>query len=390
MIKLLKYFLLKNETDLEESEVRNKYGIICGIAGITINIMLFIIKFIAGIVSNSIAISADAFNNLADAGSSVITIIGFKLSNKKPDPGHPFGHGRIEYLSGLIVSMIIILMGFELLISSFQKIFNPEITEFNSIIVLILSISILLKIYIYFYNNKLGKIFNSTVMIATAKDSLCDTFSTIAVLLSAVFTYFTDVNIDAYVGILVSLFIFYSGIQSAIDTMNPLLGQAPSKEFVDEVKKITLEHKYVLGIHDLIVHDYGPGRLMISLHVEVPAKGDILLMHDEIDNIEKDLQKALKCHAVVHMDPIENDNTNVTELKSKVIAIMLDIDENLTIHDFRIVPGPTHTNVLFDVVIPNEFNMGEKELNDKITDEILKINSNYFVIVDFDRNYIKE
>jgi len=388
MINFLKKLMIKNEEQLEPLELRNKYGVICGIAGIIINIFLFIIKFIAGIISNSIAISADAFNNLGDVGSSVITLLGFKLSSKKADPDHPFGHGRIEYISGLIVSMMIILMGFELFTNSVKKVIHPEITQFNITIAIILIVSIVLKIYIYSFNIKIGKKINSSAMIATAKDSLSDTISTITVLLSGIISYFTTLNIDGYVGVLVSIFIFYSGIQATIETINPLLGQAPEREFVEKLMNIVNKHEYVLGTHDLIVHDYGPGRIMISLHVEVPADGNILEMHDEIDNIEKELKEELKCSAVVHMDPVETQNSQVDELKTITTNILSSIDKKLSMHDFRIVPGSTHTNILFDVVIPYDFQLSKIDLYNMISKELTAIDSNFCVIIDFDVNYI--
>lgn len=387
MIGLLSRLFIKNYADTSDSIVRQAYGMLCGFVGICFNVLLFIGKFAAGTISHSIAITADAFNNLSDAGSSIITLIGFKMAGQKPDPDHPFGHGRIEYISGLLVSVLILFMAFELLQSSVTKILHPEELSFSPLIVVILAISILVKCYMSFYNRKIGKKINSTAMMATATDSLSDTLSTTVVLIATLVSHFTGFAIDGYCGVLVGLFICYAGINAAKDTISPLLGQAPDPEFVQQINDIVMSHDGVIGIHDLIVHNYGPGRVLISLHAEVPADGDILTMHDMIDLIEHELRDSLHCNAVIHMDPISTNDEETNHLKEMVAGYLAEIDTTLTMHDFRIVQGPTHTNVIFDVVAPYKFRMADGELIKLITDKIQAENPNYFTVIEVDKKY---
>lgn len=378
---------IKDKDNVTSASVRQSYGVLCGIAGISFNVLLFAGKFFAGLVSNSISITADAFNNLSDAGSSIITLIGFKMSGQKPDHHHPFGHGRIEYLSGLFVSIIIILMAFELIKSSITKIIHPNPVEFSALIVIILLISICVKCYMAFYNRKIGRKIKSTAMKATALDSLSDSLATTVVLLGTLFTYFTGISIDGYCGVIVGLFILYAGFTSARDTISPLLGQMPNRAFVDNIEQIVLGNPKIHGIHDLIVHDYGPGRLMISLHAEVPASGDILALHDAIDNIEHQLRQELNCDAVIHMDPIQENDEETLYLKKQVESIVFKIDSTLHIHDFRIVKGPTHINIIFDVVVPFDFTIEDNALKDSIDNSLKEINPSYFTIIEIDRGY---
>lgn len=302
MITILEKIFIKEEYD--ENKKRNIYGAMCGILGIFLNVLLFAVKFIAGAISGSISITADAFNNLSDAGSSLISLIGFRLAGKKPDPEHPFGHGRMEYISGLIISFVIIIMAYELIKSSIKKIIRPETTEFSIIIVAILVASILVKLYISYYNYKIGKRISSASMRATAYDSISDMISTTVVLIGLFITHFTKLNIDGYCGVIVSLFIFYVGFSSIKATISPLLGQAPSKEYVDRINSIVMCDERILGVHDIIVHDYGPGRKIISLHAEVPSTCSITEIHDLIDDIEHRLADDLNCEATIHMDPV--------------------------------------------------------------------------------------
>lgn len=388
MVSLLSKIFISDYTDVKSPKVRTAYGMLCGCVGIGLNILLFIGKFIAGTISSSIAITADAFNNLSDAGSSFVTLIGFKLAGQKPDPGHPFGHGRIEYLSGMFVSFAILLMGVELIKTSFDKILHPEATQSNLLVILILVVSILVKLYMSYYNNAIGKKIDSVSMLATAADSRSDTLATFLVLVSTIVSKVSGLQIDGYCGMLVGAFIFYSGICAARDTINPLLGQAPEKEFVDEIEKIVMSYDLVLGIHDLVVHDYGPGRVMISLHAEVPASGDILEMHDVIDQIEHNLNQTLHCESVIHMDPIMDDNEEVTSLKEQVGRIILEIDDSLHFHDFRMVKGPTHTNLIFDIVVPYKFKMSDEELKEQIAGKISDLSSTYFAVINVDHSYV--
>ena len=371
---------------------RSAYGKLCGAVGIFLNILLFIGKFFAGVISNSIAITADAFNNLSDAGSSLVTLIGFKLAEQKPDSDHPFGHGRIEYLSGLVVSAVILMMGFELVKDSIDKILHPSPVEFSVAILVILAASIIGKCYMAYYNFSYGKRFESGTLKATATDSLSDCVSTTVVLLATVIGYFTDVQIDGFCGIAVGILIFVAGINAARETLSPLLGEAPDPEFVEQIEKIVLTYdtEHIVGIHDLIVHDYGPGRRIISLHAEVPAEGDILVMHDVIDNLEMKFRRELGCLTTIHMDPVVTTDERVTELKEKCVDIVKNIGDKLTLHDFRVVFGETHTNLIFDVVVPYEFYLSDEETRKMIQERIWdKIGKNYFVVITIDKPAVK-
>lgn len=387
MVTFLSRLFIKNYEDTGQPAVRQAYGVLCGAVGIFFNLCLFFGKAIAGLLSNSIAITADAFNNLSDAGSSIITLIGFKLSGQEPDPDHPFGHGRVEYLAGLIVSGIILVMAAELIKSSVTKILHPEALSFDPIVVGILGASILVKLYMHFYNKAIAKKIDSAAMMATATDSLSDTVATTAVLISTLVDHFTGLHIDGWCGVLVGLFICYAGINAAKDTINPLLGQPPEKEFVERIEKIVLSHSDVLGIHDLIVHNYGPGRVMISLHAEVSASGDILLLHDTIDNIERQLQKELHCSAVIHMDPIVTDDEETSHLKAMMTAVVQEMSPSLCLHDFRLVKGPTHTNIIFDVLVPYHFKMSDDQIRAFIESRARAIDPAYYTIVNVDKDF---
>ena len=388
MIKLLSKLLIKNNNDYSDPTVRRRYGILCGSVGVALNLLLSLGKFIAGLSVNSIAIIADAANNLSDAGSSVITMAGFKLAGQKPDPAHPFGHGRIEYISGLIVSMAILLMGFELLKTSVEKIFSPEETVFSIAAIVILCASIAVKLYIFFYNKKIAAKINSSAMAATATDSISDCLATAATLLSIILSAATGINLDGYCGVIVALFILFAGFKAAKDTVNPLLGQKPDPEFVKQIEETVLSHEEVVGIHDLVVHDYGPGRIMISLHAEVSDKENILKIHDVIDNIEKELQKKLECHAVIHMDPISTDDENTLKLKKEINEIVKKENPEFSIHDFRVVAGDTHTNIIFDLLIPYGISDDEETIKKKIDEKVKKLNKNYFTVIEIDKNFV--
>lgn len=343
MISLLARLLIKEK---EGAAGRKAYGILCGAVGIAFNILLFLGKFFAGTLSGSIAITADAFNNLSDAGSSFVTLLGFQLAGQKADSSHPFGHGRIEYLSGLGVAMLILLMGVELAKSSLKKILHPQPVDSSLLVIVILCVSIGVKLYMFLYNRRLGKKLNSAAMQATALDSLSDSVATSAVLLATLAGHFTDLMIDGWCGILVAAFILWSGFSAAKETIDPLLGTPPTHEFVEKIRDLVMAHQGILGLHDLIVHDYGPGRVMISLHAEVSASENVLELHDEIDNVEKELRERLGCEAVIHMDPIITDDGITEQTRKRVAALVHCIDDAINIHDFRMVAGPTHTNVI--------------------------------------------
>lgn len=386
MITCLAKFWIR-ESDSEEKK-RRVYGTLGAVVGIFLNICLFTGKYLAGFLSGSIAIMADAFNNLSDAGSSFISLIGFVFSGKKPDLDHPFGHGRIEYLAGLGVSFLILLMGVELAKNSVQKILHPVSVQISTLSIAVLSASILVKLYMAYYNHAIGKKIRSATMAATATDSLSDAVATTVVLLAMLFLAVTRINIDGYCGILVAVFILAAGIGAAKETVSPLLGQAPDPEFVKEIKELVMQHEEVLGIHDMAVHDYGPGRVMVSLHAEVSGDGNIYELHDLIDRIERELKEKLHCETVIHMDPINVGNEKTVEMKEEMVKLVKAIDERLTIHDFRMVTGTTHHNMIFDVVIPADFKLPQEELKDIIQKKVWEKWPDYYVVIDVDTAYV--
>lgn len=387
MITILSSLFIKNRDQVGDGNVRRAYGMLCSIVGIALNVCLFAGKYLAGVISGSIAITADAFNNLSDAGSSFISLVGFKFSGMKADADHPFGHGRIEYVSGFGVSMIIILMGFELLKTSVGKIFHPEPVETSALAVGILIVSICVKAYMFFYNRSVGTKIQSETMKVTAMDSMSDSIATTAVLVSMGIAYVTGVNVDGWCGCLVACFVLYAGYGAAKDTLNPLLGEAPSKEFVDEIKSIVLAHPEILGIHDLVVHDYGPGRSMISLHGEVSGDSNIFEIHDVIDRIEKELKRKLGCEAVIHMDPIVVNNEKINETKKEIVEMIRENFPGVTIHDFRMVQGPTHTNLIFDAVVPFQYGKTNEEVKKGIAKLITEKWSNYYAVIQAEQSY---
>ncbi len=388
MIELLANWFIPHRENLTDGAVRRAYGQLCGFVGIGLNILLFLGKFFAGTISGSIAITADAFNNLSDAGSSVVTLLGFRLAAQKPDPEHPFGHGRMEYLSGLVVSALILLMGVELAKSSFDKILHPAAVECSAITVVILVVSMLVKLYMSFYNRRIGKKINSAAMVATGIDSLSDTVSTAAVLVAMVVGQFTNLLIDGWVGMVVALFILYSACRAAMETVGPLLGQPPEEEFVKRIEEIVMAGENVCGIHDLVVHDYGPGRVMISLHAEVPCDGDILELHDMIDAVEMELREELNCEAVIHMDPIASSDETTNTLRATVAELVKKVHPKASIHDFRMVMGPTHTNLIFDAVVPFGEKLSNHQMEEEIKALVREMPGNYFAVVRVENSYV--
>lgn len=385
MISILSRIFIRGK---EGSAKRKAYGTLCSIVGILLNVFLFAGKYFAGLISGSVAITADAFNNLSDAGSSFITLVGFLFAGKKPDPDHPFGHGRFEYISGFVVSIAILLMGFELLRSSVDKIIHPEPVDTSILTMVILLVSIAVKLYMAFYNRSVGRKIGSAAMEATAIDSLSDSVATTVVLLAMLVMRFAGINIDGVCGLLVAVFILYAGIRAAKETLDPLMGLAPDKEFVEQVEQIVLSHELIKGIHDLVVHDYGPGRRMISLHAEVPGNHDIFEIHDLIDRIERELDEKLVCEAVIHMDPIETDNEEVARMRDLVAGQVRLIDDRMTIHDFRMVTGNTHTNLIFDAVAPYDLKMSTEQVKHKIEELVQDLEGNYYAVVHIDQSYI--
>ncbi|MBO4266355.1 MAG: cation transporter [Lachnospiraceae bacterium] len=388
MIGILARLFIKDHTNTSDTRVRHAYGVVCGAFGVFLNIILFAAKLSAGIISNSVAIIADAFNNLGDAGSSVVTMVGFKMAGQKPDPEHPFGHGRIEYVTGLIVSMLIIVMGFELLKSSVDKIIHPQLPTLTPVVAGILIFSILIKLYMYSYNTATSAKISSAAMKATALDSFTDSISTLVVLASSLIGYYTGWMIDGWCGLAVSLFVLYAGVTSAKDTMDPLLGSKPSEDYVKAIEKFVTSYDDIIGIHDLVIHDYGPGRIMISLHAEVSADRNIMDVHDTIDNIERRLNQTLGCQCVIHMDPVVVNDAATDRMKRLCMLIAKSVDEEFTIHDFRMVKGPSHTNLIFDVVAPYDCKLSETEIKNTICAKVESLPGNHYAVVEVDRPYV--
>lgn len=382
--KIAMAFVPKDGTEVEK---RSIYGMVCGFVGIFFNIILFVGKLLAGIITSSISITADALNNLSDAGSSIVTLAGFKLAAQKPDSKHPYGHGRIEYLTGLAVAAVILIMGFELFRDSIGKVLHPQDTEFSYVVIFILLASILVKCYMAYYNYSIGKEIDSAAVRAAAMDSMSDCIATGAVLVTTVLNHLYGWQLDGYCGILVSFFIMYSGIQAARDSVDPLLGIEPDEEFLQQIEDISLSFdENIVGIHDLMVHDYGPGRKIISLHAEVPADSNMIQIHDVIDNLEKKLSKDLGCMATIHMDPVVVNDPEVKELKHKVADLAKEVLDAITIHDFRVVKGDTHTNIIFDMVVPFSCKCTDREMADMVADKIKeKLGNNYYAVIDVDR-----
>ena len=389
MVTLLAKLFIRDHENVTDCGVRQAYGVLCGIVGICFNLILFTIKALAGLFSHSIAITADAFNNLSDAASSIITLVGFRMAGQKPDSDHPFGHGRIEYISGLLVSILIVLMGFELVKSSVSKIFHPEAPDYSPVIIGILIFSILVKCYMALYNRRIGTRISSVAMKATAIDSLSDMVATTVVLIGTIVSATSGIIIDGYCGVLVGMFILYSGFVAAKDTISPLLGQPPEPEFVKQINDIVLSYDAVTGIHDLIVHNYGPGRTLISLHAEVPADGNILTLHDTIDTIEHELRSKLNCNAVIHMDPVSTNDPKTLSLKAEVNTYLDQIDPKLSMHDFRIVKGPTHTNLIFDIVVPYDYPVSDQEVVDSVTKRIQTNHPDFYTVIDVDKAVVQ-
>lgn len=385
MVNYIAKLFLKKDSSPEKT--RSVYGYVCGTLGIILNLFLFAAKLIIGTVSGSISITADAFNNFTDAGSSVITLFGFLWSGRRADNEHPFGHGRIEYICGILVSVVIILVGGELFLSSAEKIFDPTDVKFSIALCLVLSISVLVKFYMYLYNRKCGKLISSETLKAVASDSLGDAVATLCVLACSVFTHFTNINIDAYVGAVVSILILKAGISSVLSTASPLLGKAPEHEFVDKIYDIVSASFACCGIHDLVVHDYGPGKCFLSLHMEVDGSGDIFVLHDEVDRVERLLTETLGCQAVIHMDPIDIKNPILNEISDILKLTAKEIDSGLIVHDVRMVPGPTHTNVIFDVAIPANIFNKRGDISAALEKKVSDYGNSYFAVINCEMSY---
>lgn len=389
MGKLLIKLFIKDCDKTDDPAVRTQYGKLAGIVGILSNLLLCIMKICIGVFSKSIAIIADGINNLADASSSIITLIGFKLASLPEDEGHPYGHARIEYLTGLFVSILIIIIGIQLLRSSIDKILHPDPLEFSYLTIAILAAAIVIKLWQAAFNVHIGKRIHSVTLMATAADSRNDVISTTVVLAGVLISQFTGLQIDGWLGCLVALFILWSGIQLVRETSSPLLGEAPDEELVSAIRAIVEEAPEVLGIHDLMVHNYGPGRVFASIHIEVDADGDLMKSHDMIDNIERRVKEALQIEFVVHMDPVRVNDPLITKMHAVISEALSELHCVESIHDFRIVAGPTHTNIIFDAVLAANCKQTEKDILAAADAAVKDVDESYFVVITFDKIYTK-
>lgn len=367
---------------------RLKYGSICGILGICCNVFLFAAKLIIGLISGSISIMADAFNNLSDAGSSIVTLAGFRMAAKPADKEHPFGHGRMEYIAGLIVSFLMLLVGFELGKNSVEKILHPVAVTFDWVTIGILLLSIAVKLWLSVFNRRVGKKIQSETLLATAKDSLNDAITTTAILVSVIVMRLTNWNIDGYVGLLVAIYILISGIQTMKETMDPILGQMPEQEMIAGIEALLLSYDEIIGVHDLMIHNYGPGKWIASVHAEVHASSDILQAHDTIDLAERAVAEQYPVLLTIHMDPVETNNERVEALKTLAKEIAQSIHPEITIHDFRIVDGQTHTNLIFDMVNPLDSGFSAIELKNLFQEKLAQISGKYYAVITVDQSYI--
>lgn len=387
MFGLAAKLFIKDSKNYKDVKVREKYGMLSGIFGIILNVLLCAGKLFAGFLTGAVSVTADAFNNLTDAGSSVITFIGFRLSSKPAEKDHPFGHGRMEYIAGFIVSMLIFLVAFELIKESVGKLIHPSRIEFSVTVMVILAISVLVKFYMFTYNRSVAKKIDSAAMRATALDCINDSVATVVVAVSLVLNHFLHLNIDGVAGLLVALFILYSGYSSAKETIGLLLGQAPDPEYVSEIEQTVLSQPGITGVHDLIVHNYGPGRQIISLHAEVPADLDVNIAHDHIDNAEQVLGEKFGCLAVIHTDPIVQNDKRRDELEAMTRQIVKSVDPAFSIHDFRVTMGDTHTNLIFDISIPHDTKMKKEEIKKAVTEKIREKDAGYFAVCCVEYNY---
>ncbi|HEY8349469.1 MAG TPA: cation diffusion facilitator family transporter [Clostridia bacterium] len=390
MTQLLLKLFVKDYKNTSDTGVREAYGKLSGITGIVVNLLLCAIKITAGVMAGSISIIADAVNNLSDSGSAIVTLISFKISGKPADAGHPYGHARMEYISGLIVSITVMFLGMELFLNSVRKIIEPQEMVFSWLIVLILAFSILLKLWLCLFYRKLGRAINSDAISAAMVDSRNDILATSAVLIALMVSGFTGFNTDGWMGAAVAVFITVSGIRLIKDTVSPLLGMAPSREMVDRIYRKIMSYDGIVGLHDLTVHNYGVGKYFASVHCEVSADRDIMVGHDIIDNIERDFLKDLGIHLVIHLDPVITDNEKINNLKSAVDSLVRDISPEISIHDFRVFFGITHSKLIFDIVVPYGFKYSDDELVGIISEKIREIDDNYRAVITVDHHYVPD
>ena len=388
MTKFLIKLFIKDKGNTKNQEVRGKYAMLSSITGIVVNILLSVFKLIIGIFANSISIISDALNNVSDAGSSIVTMVGFKLSQKKVDADHPWGHGRMEYITGFFVDILILLVGFELLKSSVDKIIHPELPNINNITIILLVVAILAKLWLFVFYRKIAKTIDSAAIKGTAYDSISDSISTLAVLVSAFVAKFARISIDGYVSLLVSMFILFTGYKAIKEIIDLLLGQKPDPEFVKQIEEFAMKYETIEGIHDIMVHDYGPGRKIVSFHAEVPANSDICRAHDIIDQMEQDIFENFGCITTVHMDPIVVDDEEINQMRSFVENIVKEINEEFSIHDFRMTDGGERVNLIFDLVITSDKNINVEEIISKVQEEIHKKNKKYYAVIKAEYSFV--
>lgn len=387
MTNLLVKTFVKNYENTSDTYVRGKYGTLSSIVGIVCNILLFAVKFAMGTLANSIAVVSDAFNNLSDGASCIVTLFGYKMAAKPADKDHPFGHGRMEYLTSLIIAAVILVMGIELLKDSAVKILHPEKVEFRVVVLVSLVVSIGIKLWMSHFNTILGKKINSSVMLATAKDSRSDVIATAATVVSLIAAIFTDLPIDGVMGIIVSLFILKAGYEIIKDTVDELLGKPAAPETVDEIARLVCCDDRIIGVHDMIIHNYGPGNMIGSCHAEVKSNEDFIAAHDLIDRIEHEIHKQLRIQMTIHMDPIEVDDEQVNMYRLLVANVVRRVDKRLGFHDFRTVTGDTHVNLIFDLVVPYEIKRTDDELKNEIDAILAKEETKFYTVITFDREY---
>ena len=388
MTELLLRRFVRGCEDVKDPEVRERYGTLSGIVGIVLNLLISLSKFVAGVLTGAVSVTADAFNNLSDAASSVVTLVGFRLAGQKADDDHPYGHGRMEYLAGLAVSVAILLVGFELAKGAVDKILHPEEVSFSWLSVGILCLSILVKLWMYFFNRDLSRRIDSAAMAATAADSLSDCVATLAVLAGLLVAHFVHVSIDGWVGILVAAFVLRAGWEATRETIDPLLGQAPDPELVKNIQDTVLSHPEILGVHDMMVHDYGPGHVMATLHAEVSLDGDMAETHDVIDDVEREIMAKYRVLTTIHMDPIANNDERVNARKAQMLAIAQSVDPGITLHDFRMTEGSTHTNLIFDLVVPRSCPLSDEEVRKEVARRAKELDPTFFTVIQIDHPFV--
>ena len=388
MTNFLINLFIKDKDNVQDRNVREKYGMLSSITGVIVNILLSVFKLIIGVIASSMSIISDALNNISDAGSSIVTMIGFKMSQKKVDSDHPWGHGRMEYISAFFVDILIILVGFELLQSSVEKIINPELPNINNVTIILLVVAILVKLWLFVFYKKIAKTISSAAIKGNAYDSISDSISTLAVLVSALVARFMGVSIDGYVSLLVSVFILIAGFKALKEIIDILLGMKPDPEFVSDIEKFAVKYDTIEGIHDIMVHDYGPGRKIVSFHAEVPANSDICRAHDIIDQMEQDIFEEFGCITTIHMDPIVVDNEEINKMRKETEEIVKGINEKFSIHDFRMTDGGERVNLIFDLVIPTDEKVNVEETVTKIQSEIHNKNKKYYAVIKAEHSYV--